>query len=520
MRRAVALSLVAFLLVTACAKPSAPLQPKASTPKPSTPPALRQGDDPGNGKSGPVVPELPEAGPLPNGMRRTDLAPGQAITEPGLYFMDVATGRIEGWTMPPFDSTRAMRWMQTTSDQRWITFGMDGRGYLIRRSDGRAFSYNSEHVTLIPGPGVCLVWRQGENHTFALVNADMQLLSTFTVEPGDLQFLFSPDGQKLALARGSGGGGASLVDVATGRVTQLAGTWDDDNVRVVALPALGDFLVIHGQYQKPLWLERYTWQGESVGRKQVDGWDVAVADDGQTLAITQTMGIYGEAVTIEKWDEDQPRLRIAGGLGPEWVAGSRELVVQTSRGWLLVSTTGESLPAPQAGEPRWHPFEWYKPAPGNPDQFLTGTKVVDRLGRTIQSTKIAEGAQARVLSADWGPSAREVQFVVIPPLGKGTDLELWANFLPGVQFPPFPEQYPLQVHEALDGDCLNLRAEPSLKGRVIRCLPAGSRLAMRLKPDGSVSADREEQLLWVAVVTREGDEGWVAINTGRIAYAD
>lgn len=531
MRRFKVLSLAVLLLVTACTKPVAPVPPEATTLESQTMPAPSEVPSTGIGEAVVPVPSAPDllvASPMPEGVRRVELAAGQSISAPGLYYMDVATGNIEGWLMPPFDQKRAMRWMQTTPDHRWIIFELDGQGYLIRRSDAKAFSYDPERIGVTPGHDVFLlqpaVWRAGgESGRFTLVDGDMQLISALAADPGvpgNVQLLFSPDGKKLAVAEGSGRGGLSLVEVATGTVVKVAGAWDDSIIRFVTLPALGEFAVIHHDYLEPLWVERYNWQGEFVGRKQVEGWDVAISNNGRMLAVTQSMGLYGEAVILHDWEKDKPLLRVAGGIRPAWQASGSELVVDTSRGWQLVSRNGDIRIAPEAGAPRWHPFEWYQPSPDRPDLFLTGMKVVDRSGRVVQATQIPEGAQARALSAGWGPASREVHMVVIPPLGKGSEIGPWGYFLPRVQQPPFPERHPLQVQGSPGGECLDLRAAPSLQGRIVRCMPAGTHLAMRLTPEGNTSTTYEDQMLWLAVETDVGDAGWIAVSTGSITYAD
>ncbi|MFZ5815936.1 MAG: hypothetical protein ACOY93_11605 [Bacillota bacterium] len=56
---------------------------------------------------------------------------------------------------------------------------------------------------------------------------------------------------------------------------------------------------------------------------------------------------------------------------------------------------------------------------------------------------------------------------MVEPLVKGFEREPWTNFLPGLQRPPFPEKHPLEVQDPR-GECLNLREEPTLKGRIAR----------------------------------------------------
>lgn len=133
-------------------------------------------------------------------MRRVELAAGQSITEPGLYYMNVGTGKLEGWLMPPFDPQRPVRWLQTTADHRWLTF-----------------AYDQERISVTPGPNRFLlqprVWQTAGGATFTLVDGEMELISTFVIDPGtpgSVDFLFSDDGARLAAADSSPGGGLFL----------------------------------------------------------------------------------------------------------------------------------------------------------------------------------------------------------------------------------------------------------------------------------------------------------------------
>ncbi len=506
MRRLLTTAL-AMMILAGCAKVPAPAPSTEATAPPETKTPTPAKPEP----SWSIEANLPIPVPLPDGIQRVELPAGQAIEQPGLYYMDVATGKLEGWLPPTPDPRRPMARMDTTPDHRWLTYSQQDHAYLIRRADGQAFRYNPGEVWVVPGPGLLLVGpTHGQPRSYAIVNDEMKLLSTFslpTAPRGTSQFLFSPDGTRLAAALE---GGLSIVDVATGEATTLAPLQGDWPVPT-NLPQLGEFVVRAGTQ-----IKRFDWEGKPTGEMELETWHVQISPDGRLLSYAQSMGRYGQAIVVQEWGSETPLFRIAGALGSTWTADSSALITDTRLGWQMVSTTGNMRTPPEAGDAHWHAFQWYRPSPDNPDLFLTATRVINRAGQTVQATAIKDPTQALVATAGWGPTAAEVHIVVTSPIGKDWDQDLSANFLPAVQRPPFEETYPLQVRDP-KGECLNLREEPSTSGPVIRCLPTRTRFSATMAQNEIAGAD---DATWIVVQTEQGETGWVAITTGSISYAD
>jgi len=506
---------MSLLILTACAKPPVEPQPEATaqpdkpaqtTPAPNTP-------EPANTAP---KPKVVEAVPLPAGMRKVEMPAGQAMTEPGLYYMDLATGELEAWLTPPQDPAWPMGPMETTPDHRWLTMFWGSDAYLIRRSDGQAFRYNQEQHTVTVGPNLFLFAHRSdqEKNTYIIMDDEMQQVSTFTLDrptSGSERFLFSPDGKGLAVTHDQS---LTLIDVATGSITQTL-KLQGDPATLTALPDLGEMVVTTASYNEPMHIYRINWQGQLLGEQQVNGYAAAFSRDGKLLATAQYMGDIGAATVVQEWGSETPLFRVAGSLGFNWLPNATGLITDTRLGWQLVTMTGEMGPVP-GGEPGWKWFKWYRPSPTDPDLFLTDTRVLNRAGAVVQAASVPANSPASVTGAGWSTSGDEVHFAVTYPLGRGFDIGMWTMFLPRLQRWPFPETYPLEVRDP-KGECLNLRETHAANGTVIRCLPTGTRMEPIGPVDQAIGADG---FTWLNVKTEQGETGWVAMDTDSISYAD
>lgn len=547
MRKLLALTMLLAVL-TGCAKQAPPAAPPAGPPATTAPAPPTARTDPAAvyeaapqapAVATPIESNLPKAAPLPEGLRRAELPPGEPLSQAGFYFMDVATGKLEGW-LPPVDQYGWPRLaLGASPDGRWVTVQQEQSAYLIRRSDGAAFQYDPRQVAVLHGPGVLLVrpnvWRTGDGGRCALLDEQMRLVSTFSLQQDACQvqgeLLFSPDGKVLAMPNPHGDGSFFLVTVSTGAVKKtepfaVPADLRRERVSFAALPATGElvaeFMLMPASgtsYQPTTHIRRYSWQGDLKAETRVAGSGPALSRDGKLLVYTEYMGQLGSAAVIREWGAQQPLFRVAGGWVPRWVAGSTDLLVATSRGYRLVTADGRLQPAPLAApapDMVFNPFLWLTSSPDNPDRFLTRSAVVDRAGRIIREIPL-KSEQLRVGQSTWGPTAASVQFLVTPTAGKGWDAGLSEYLAPKVQRPPYPDKFPLQVEDP-KGECLNLRAEEGPSGRLIRCLPTGTKLALADPapdrwPFGQLHG-------WIQVVTEKGEKGWVAVYTFSVTYAD
>ncbi|MGE5673198.1 MAG: hypothetical protein ACM3XM_04850, partial [Mycobacterium leprae] len=254
MRRSLVV-LLAVLLLAGCAR-QAPTVTADPPTMPPTGPTEQAPTAPVVTDAAPPVPikdVLPVPGALPEGLRRVELAAESPIAAAGVYFMDVPTGKLEAWLAPgePTPGPSHVN-LSASADGRWITATGGDSGYLIRRSDGTAFRYDSKRVNLEAGPGVLLAWEPG-GFECAFLSEEMKLISTFTLGQRagcGLQYgrLFSPDGKSLAVATPEGSSPAVLVNVATGAAKGLGEFVTRDglstsSVGLAAFPQLDQLVV-------------------------------------------------------------------------------------------------------------------------------------------------------------------------------------------------------------------------------------------------------------------------------------
>jgi hypothetical protein len=547
MRRIVAVCLL-LMMIAGCTRqgPSAnetPPAPQVATPGPEPGQVDQAPSSPPTNAARPIEEILPVPAPMPKWLRRVELADGQAPRELGLYFVDVGTGTAEGWLVPLGPNNWPSFFLTASEDERWLMVTDQEQGYLVRRSDGAAFHFDPRPLILTVGPGVFLAWPRngtaGDGSKCALLDEQMKLISTFSLHGGcadDYQTIFSPDGKFVAIMGPTSRPAVSLVTVATGAVKELGQLSVPAGLkpygrRLTALSGADEWLVElqlspGGEWppQKSV-VRRYTWQGELRAEKEIPGSVVRPSPDGKLFTYSQNLGLLGQAAVVQAWGADEPLFRIAGGEWPAWMAGSREMSFHSSEGYKLASTAGEMLAGPPtASGARFNPFVHLSPAPDDADLFMTNSSystslsVIDRAGRTRRVVSLPDD-QLRMGAEGWGPSARSFHFTVYMLGGKGYEGELWNYISPKIQHPPFPGKLPLKVEDP-KGECLNLRAEPAIDGKVVRCLPVGTGLDFAQ----SVRLDQlmrwTDPWVWVQVETEKGETGWVAVNARSVAYAD
>lgn len=148
--------------------------------------------------------------------------------------------------------------------------------------------------------------------------------------------------------------------------------------------------------------------------------------------------------------------------------------------------------------------------------------VIDADGHIVREVKLAKQPNWLIWSLGWGRSSKEVSFAITPPLGKDFgDRQIWLT--PSLQKPPFPEKYLLMVADP-KGECLNLRESVTVSSRVLRCLPDGTKLAAGNLAEAPIKLNEptysNDGKLWMWVQTEQGEQGWVAVSTGSVTWAN
>lgn len=488
------------VLLVACSRPAAVDKSTVTVPVVSEQPA---------GTTAPAAFRLP-AEPAPGAVTRLQLAPGAKLPEYGHFYIDLATGAVEGWQTPNGD------WISSFGEsQRWMV----GHGLLVDRRSGKAWRYDENQVELMGAAEEHLFFVVVEpaQSRYVITNAALEVKAAFHGKAGEGRYYgdaaFSPDEARLFFVGTDGS--MRLIEVSTGMETALgrAGKERPDHtarfylspvragtgIAVTTLQYIRDF-------RNPVSdMQLFTWTGrETRPLITIPGAVPWLSPDGKWMAYDEFVAASVPTVVVADTETGQPKAWVrsaalcyedTGGYGNRWLADSSGLVVRTGRGYALFSPAGALRSAPAL---TFEPV----PAPDNPNLFaLRDRSVVDLSGKVL--LKAPNAARSRD-GEPWGATSRELMLTV-PHGGHGArcDIDL---LLPPKAEAAGGNRSPAQVPPVLvntPGDCLNLRDAPG--GKAIKCVVHGTRLILPL--DFGFAPDNSR---WLRVRTEAGDEGWVA----------
>lgn len=94
-------------------------------------------------------PWWPQVEAAPGALRRVILPPGARVQARGLYFLDVASGQIEGWVLDAAD------WAGygANADNRWVFATGQERAYAARRATEAVYGWDRRTVRLVTAAG-------------------------------------------------------------------------------------------------------------------------------------------------------------------------------------------------------------------------------------------------------------------------------------------------------------------------------------------------------------------------------
>ncbi len=509
-------AMVALALVAGCAargRPAGGPEPAPVTPPPAPPPA-----DGG----APARPAL----------HRLTLPPGQAIDRPGLFFLRVDTGAMEGWTLDgPADYIPSPdnRWVQA---ERWDTHTV----YLVDRKAGAEFTWNAGERRLLAAEGDHLLF--ADQNRVWLTDANLHVVAALPARPAAPSGVFSRDGQWLAVANGPV---VYLVATATGTVRELT-RFAPDTVGYAGVNRLrgGEEIVVYAPLLAPggaasgrVLTRRYTWQGELVGEITTAGaLRFALSPDGRYLARSDRLAGVVPVAVIEAMRPAGPGLRLKAGafcdpvtgrgFGPTWLADSSGVAVYTDSGYRILTTDGLLLSTPGGGSAAARELV---PAPDRADRFaVDGTVVTDGTGRVLRAVALAPGLGAGAIEP-WGTASDELR---ITPSGGGSDGRCeFPTLPPQVDRPPYADAATLTIGAQAAGDCVRLRREPGRQGKVVACLAGGRRVTLTDPPgptrEGVVQRAHNgaygDGMYWLYVLSDGGEQGWLAAGAAGLTWA-
>jgi hypothetical protein len=376
---------------------------------------------------------------------------GQIPEGPGIYFLDVASGGVEGWREKHFRDYQSWKpefaWhrLAISGDNRFVAVPRTtAGGILVDRQTGLTYRWRSgvEAITsadgqLAAGGGRVLFravagLQKGQLHVVDLSGGPSEAATFSGIDPVD-HGLLSPDG-RLALIVGDA---AQILDVEQGsaRLVQL-----DPSVRPVSGPAPGRrvpgpsaqntldgsaFLLLStpgsGAIPGAGWAH-YSWTGDLIrsGTANVFGFPATLhpSPSGSVLAWveSQDTGNPAGATIVRAVDTitGDSLFSVPGAntchestAGNRWLADESGLVVRTESGFKL---------AMRDGQLRALVGKQLIASPDDAAEFADGVSVVDRDGNLIAAAQPPEWV--RPWFSSWGDAGSELRIATLM-VGRG-----------------------------------------------------------------------------------------------------
>lgn len=481
-------------------------------------------------------------------MERSTFAKGEQLPGPGLYFMETASGQMEGWKLKADKES----WVnyQVSPDNRWILARADRKSYLTDRTTGKTYTWNEGQFALPALSSRGLLFTEGS--TYHWVSPEISIRTSFSAPIGTVVLAPNADLAAIVPSTSAQNAGRSLfylADLKSGQVRpvgQVPTAPPGTAVRETRMTAIkgGQELVLATSLfamkekagsQFSTHVERFNWDGKSLGATDLPGDTPVLSSDGKLIAWEQMLGGVIPTVRVADAETGKERFRILGAAGPiwespVWLAGNDRFMIGTQEGPVFVSNEGKLTKTGLAGA-RHKAFGQIVPAPDDANLFTnaqwfiageTGPSLLDGEGRVLQQVKIPKG-NWRFTGPTWGETSKELRFsFMVEPGGDGWDGVLIA-FPAKVEFPPYKDDFVLQVKDPKQ-ECLNLRAGHNRESKVIRCLPQGTKLALA-DPTGTeqhwnLPALYDDSMQWAYVQTEAGEKGWVSVSAGALTWTD
>lgn len=530
MRRTLSLLLVASLLIAGCAgKGTVPPAP-APVPPPSDPASPPPHEAPPEPTGG--LKELFRAAP-DGEVTRVRLKAGQTVDRPGLYFMSVASGEIEGWVMGEHPD----QWgsFSASADSRWIEVESGNKQYLVDRQAAAVYQWEAGAARLVAARGPALLF--ATEAKFWLADEGLQRFTAIELHPAQFpQAAIAPDGTALLLVNGQK---LYRVGLPAGEVKQIGEIETAGDLSLIPIrQGTGAAVSVTTDSGPPFHrattrLQRFDWTGLRLSDQTLPGALRSLSPDGALVTWREPLlGGVDSPLVVAGASDARPQFRLIGEdpctalytAGDPWLADGSGLVVFSAQGHRILRTDGRLEELPALADANW--LDVPVPAPGRTDRFaIGGTRVVDGAGRTLAEAVLADGSYPGYMTP-WGESSDEVRFT--PRFGgKGFGCGP-TIFPPTVERAPFAPVAGLQVVVAAD-DCLNLRRGSYRTAPVIRCLPNGSRLMGAVPPGINNKGELRRYAnpmstemggeLWWHVRTEQGGRGWVLLSAEYLTWA-
>jgi hypothetical protein len=445
---------------------------------------------------------------------RVELAPDKAVDAPGLYLREMSSGKTEGWQVAA--AAGPLKAVTFPADDLMVAHA-EKNWYIINRQTGKVHEWDYATVALVAASSERVLLQELATGRLHVAGADMKVQRSLKPPEGVTTVVgaIASDGKAAAVVP-SAGGPLYLIDLGSGKMTQVAGAPQGGAGPVVRSVMDGKEFVV-GYEPAPgesaSVLHRYAWDGTKLGELAVPGMDCAFTRDGKQVACSG--GTWPGQVQVSDVETGVPLYRVLGAMGGAWTADGAQLVVgldskpeyrMVMADRRMVSTAVTKLGA--AGNPP-------VPSPAALGTFALQGMVIDGEGKAVFTAPVDTAKWQLGGVAPWGKGGAEFRYMVTEKALTTTIYRAWP-VEPVVQVAPFPAQVGLEV-KTTGGDCLNLRAGAGKSAKVIRCMPSGTKLQPAGAPGAEESRDGER---WIQVTTEKGESGWVAVTTGDIRWAE
>ena len=260
---------------------------------------------------------------------RVELAPDKAVDAPGLYLREMSSGKTEGWQVAA--AAGPLKAVTFPADDLMVAHA-EKSWYIINRQTGKVHEWDYASVALVAASSERVLLQELATGRLHVAGADMKVQRSLKPPEGVTTVVgaMASDGKAAAVVP-SAGGPLYLIDLGSGKMTQVAGAPQGGAGPVVRSVKDGKEFVV-GYEPSPgesaSVLHRYAWDGTKLGELAVPGWTVYLP--GTVSRWPAPVGRGPGRCRSRMW---RPACRSIGSWAP-WAAPGRQMGHSWWSGWM------------------------------------------------------------------------------------------------------------------------------------------------------------------------------------------